>query len=103
MDIFQWHSKTNHDLTIKNLIEILIAAKEKAVGRQLLDLDKAKLDLLLIGADVLTGAQIAEVVRRVCETKAYESIENKDSTPTTVGDLIASFAALINESACYDS
>lgn len=85
------------------ILNIHIAAVEKVAGRQLFDLDKTSLDLLLEGADVLTGAQIAEVVRRVCETKAYESIENDDPALANVGDLIASFASLIAESARYDS
>lgn len=85
------------------ILDIHIAAKEEAAGRKLFDLDKDGLDRLLKGADVLTGAQIAEVVRRTCEAKAYEALEKGEAELVSVDDLVGSFASLIAESARYDS
>ena len=85
------------------ILDIHIAAKEKAAGRKLFDLDDEGLAKLLRGADVLTGAQIAEVVRRMCEAKAYEALEKGEAELVTVDDLAGSFASLIAESARYES
>lgn len=85
------------------ILGIHIAAKEKVAGRKLFDLDQDSLDTLLRGAGALTGAQIAEVVRRTCEAKAYAALEKDETGLVTVDDLIGSFASLIAESARYDS
>lgn len=80
------------------ILDIHIATAEKAAGRQLFDLQKVDVGRLLKGADVLTGAQIAEVIRRACEAKAYEAVESEAVSLITVEDLIESFASVIIES-----
>jgi SpoVK/Ycf46/Vps4 family AAA+-type ATPase len=85
------------------ILDIHIKALETGAGRKLFDIDADALDRLLRGADILTGAQIAEVVRRVGEAKAYESIGNDDMGLATVDDLVDNFASLIAETARYDT
>lgn len=88
----------------KEILRIHISSKEEVAGRVLFDLEEAGLETLLVGIDNLTGAQIAEAVKRACLAKAHKQLSSDMRVGLiTVDDLAGGFASLLSESARYDT